>query len=153
MFFFILLIYDFFFNYVIILRYTYIQDTDFHDVKVLVAMKSASRDFIYYITFMAFCPRGLAVTFQTKICDFLPRPFPKFEIMYVRIKTSESDQKKSKYSEGQPSEFDHKGKFYEQRRSQVIKTYTSVCFLVPFSYGFTNLCTCVDVNDSFKLNV
>lgn len=74
--------------------YNIVEDADFGNVKVLMATRSGIKNENHYITFEAFLStrtrKKVAVTFQTHIVISLPHPFPKFEIMFVRIKPSQS---------------------------------------------------------------
>ncbi|KAL6542524.1 hypothetical protein OROMI_024126 [Orobanche minor] len=122
----------------------------------------------YHITFQAFLTQSkrnrVAVTFQAHIVVYFVCAYPKFEIMFVRIKPSESDQNKSKNSQqGQPSESDHdKDQIYQHRLSQVIQDspldsqYNLALYLCQyalFSYNFFTLSGSVAKHDIESLKV
>ncbi|KAL6542523.1 hypothetical protein OROMI_024125 [Orobanche minor] len=144
------------------------EGTCFCDVKVVMATESGVKRDNYHITFHAFLTKSkrnrVAVTFQAHIVVYFVCPYPKFEIMFVRIKPSESDQNKSKNSQqGQPSESDHdKDQIYQHRLSQVIQDspldsqYSLALYLCQyalFSYNFSTLSGSVAKHDIESLKV
>lgn len=115
-------------TYLVFVLLMFRQDTHYHDVKLVMATESGIKHDNCHITFEAFAAststtERVAVTFQTKLYKPLPYPYPRFEIIFVRIKPSDQDQ---------PSEFDSKAQIYQHRLSQVIENYTIVCLLIAF---------------------
>lgn len=114
----------FYFTQLAIWSYNIKEATDFGNVKVLMAKTSLLSH--YFITFEAFSTHGVAATFQTQILYFFPRPCPKIEIVFVRIRPSdsESDDFTENSQEDHPSDLVRKDTLYKQRLSQLIKTHT-----------------------------
>lgn len=68
------------------------KGTNYDSVQVMMAMRYGCRDEYYNITFKASVPLENMVTFQTKACLILHRPYQIAEIKFVRVKGEDREE-------------------------------------------------------------
>lgn len=136
--------------------HTYLQGTNFDNVKVLRAKSLVVRGMYYYVTFQAFSPQGVATTFQTKIHYFFPHPCSKIEFVFVRIipddSPSDSDDFTDKSKKYRPTIGHPKDRPYRKR----LEAQINVCFPCSFfTYGsycfYVSVCLYIYISEYFRI--